>query len=209
MRKVTVFGTRLRAKYAATLGDDGCDYLGRMLKASERMQSLINDLLTFSRLTTKAQPFAQVDLNKVAREILGDLETRIEQVGAEVKVGPLPTIAAEPLQMRQLLQNLVGNALKFHRPGVKPAVKIEASLTRDKSELYGRAGQQVVHLKVSDNGIGRQDGDGPPAKGGLGTSLVNALAHQLDAQVTTQSSASGMSVSIAHATFSARATRAA
>ena len=90
------------------------------------MQTLIDDLLTFSRVTTKAQPFCRVDLNLVAHEVLSDLEVRIEQAGAVVEVSSLPSIDADPLQMRQLLQNLIANALKFRKPGEAPLVHIWA-----------------------------------------------------------------------------------
>jgi len=126
LRKVSVFGERLKAKCGEVLGDEGKDYLDRMQKATGRMQGLINDLLNFSRVTTKSQPFATVDLNEVVREVTTDLEARIEQVGGRVEAGQLPTIEAEPLHMRQLLQNLIGNALKFRRPDIKPVIKITA-----------------------------------------------------------------------------------
>ena len=92
------------------------DYLDRMQKAAARMQILINDLLTFSRVTTKAHPFAPVNLAEIASEVVNDLEGRIELVKGRVELGTLPVIDAEALQMRQLLQNLIGNALKFRRP---------------------------------------------------------------------------------------------
>ena len=156
LRKVTVFGDRLKAKHGEAIGEEGRDYLDRMLKASERMQALISGLLNFSRVTSKSQPFVPVDLGLVAREILSDLETRIEQVGAKVEVGPLPTVEAESLQMHQVLQNLVGNALKFHRPEVKLVIKIEATTIRDPQRPTTPSGQprHLVQLTVSDNGIG-------------------------------------------------------
>src|SRR5258708_1508256 len=123
LRKIQAFGDRLKARYAETLSGDGIDYLDRMQKAAGRMQALINDLLVFSRITTKAQPFAPVDLGEIAREVVHDLEVRIHQAGGEVVVGKLPTIYADSLQMRQLLQNLVGNGLKFHRPDLAPRLE--------------------------------------------------------------------------------------
>jgi len=143
LRKIQAFGDRLKARYAEALTSEGIDYLNRMQSAAGRMQSLINDLLVFSRITTKAQPFAPVDLGVIAREVVHDLEVRIHQSGGEVIVGDLPTVDADALQMRQLLQNLVGNGLKFHKPDVPPRV-----------EVSGNAVNEHVQIVVSDNGIG-------------------------------------------------------
>ena len=144
LRKIQAFGDRLKTKQSAQLGSDGLNYLERMQNAAGRMQTLINDLLTFSRVTTKAQPFVKVDLNRIAREVVSDLETRVQQTGGRVEISSLPSIEADALQMRQLLQNLIGNALKFHRSGVPPIVKVES------------AGSSNGHcqINVEDNGIG-------------------------------------------------------
>jgi PAS domain S-box-containing protein len=150
LRKIVVFGERLKEKCGAQLDAEARDYLERMQKAASRMQTLINDLLTFSRVTTKARPFAPVDLAELSREVVNDLEGRLEQVGGRVELGALPTIDAEPLQMRQLLQNLIGNALKFRRPEEPPVVKVEGQI------LDGADGvaRKLCRLTVSDNGIG-------------------------------------------------------
>ena len=152
LRKVAVFADRLKLRFNVQLGADGLDYLDRMQKAALRMQNLINDLLSFSRVTSKSQPFEPVDLTKVAREVTADLETRIEQVGGRVEFGVLPTIEAEPLHMRQLLQNLIGNALKFNRPEEKPVVKVDAKVFKEDTEDHDT--REVMELTVSDNGIG-------------------------------------------------------
>jgi signal transduction histidine kinase len=143
LRKIQAFGDRLRSRSAAAFDDTGRDYLARMQNAAARMSTLITDLLTFSRVTTKGQPFAEIDLNGVARDVLADLETRVEQTGGRVELGELPTVTADPLQMRQLLQNLIGNALKFHQPGRPPVVRVWAERLA--------AGWR---LAVADNGIG-------------------------------------------------------
>jgi signal transduction histidine kinase len=132
------------------------DYLQRMRKAAARMQTLINDLLSFSRVTTKAQPFTRVDLAQTAQEVIEDLEGRIEMTKGRVELGELPTIDAEPLQMRQLIQNLVGNALKFRQTDVPPLVNIEAKVF---SGVLPQAPPDAVpqewcELTVRDNGIG-------------------------------------------------------
>ncbi len=155
LRKIVVFGERLKEQGEGKLDAESCDYLERMQKAASRMQTLINDLLTFSRVTTKARPFVQVDLAKVAREVITDLEGRLEQVKGRVEVGTLPLIDAEALQMRQLMQNLIGNALKFRRPEVSPVVKVEAQIIAGPSPEAGTGvAKKLCQLTVSDNGIG-------------------------------------------------------
>ncbi|HXR03889.1 MAG TPA: PAS domain-containing protein [Verrucomicrobiae bacterium] len=156
LRKIVVFGERLKERAGGKLDTEAGDYLERMQKAAARMQSLINELLTFSRVTTKAKPFEPVDLAKVAREVLEDLEGRIELVKGRVEVGALPVIDAEPLQMRQLLQNLIGNALKFRRPEANPVVKVEAQIFSGCRPQTGPGvpEEKLCRLTVSDNGIG-------------------------------------------------------
>jgi PAS domain S-box-containing protein len=156
LRKIVVFGERLQEKAAERLEPETLDYLQRMRKAASRMQTLINDLLAFSRVTTKARPFNPVNLAQTAREVIEDLEGRIEISKGRVELGELPTIDAEPLQMRQLLQNLVGNALKFRRPDVAPVVKIEARVFSGvlPQAPPDTASQKWCELTVSDNGIG-------------------------------------------------------
>jgi PAS domain S-box-containing protein len=156
LRKIVVFGERLKEKCADGFSTEGKDYLARMQKAASRMQVLINDLLAFSRVTTKAQPFIPVNLSQVTRDVVSDLEARIEQVKGRVEVGTLPTIEAEPLQMRQLLQNLIGNALKFRRPEEAPVVKVDAEIIfcQPSNGEKNASEQKHIRLSVSDNGIG-------------------------------------------------------
>jgi PAS domain S-box-containing protein len=150
LRKIVVFGERLKEKNSEALGPEALDYLDRMQKAAARMQVLISDLLTFSRVTTKAHPFTSVNLTDVAKDVVSDLEGRIELVKGRVEVGDLPVIDAEALQMRQILQNLIGNALKFRRPEEPPVVKVAAEVVPDP----GDPTKQHCRLLVSDNGIG-------------------------------------------------------
>jgi PAS domain S-box-containing protein len=153
LRKIRAFGDRLQMKCESALPAEGADYLGRMQNAAARMQTLIADLLTFSRVISRTEPFVEVDLAQVTREVLGDLEVRVEKAGATVTVGSLPKIEADPMQMRQLLQNLIGNALKFQASGVKPQIEITASVVKGRDE-YDEADIPVCELTVQDNGIG-------------------------------------------------------
>jgi PAS domain S-box-containing protein len=156
LRKVKAFGDRLKAKYADVFDERGLDYLERMQSAAVRMQDLINALLTYSRVTTKAQPFVPVDLAQTVQDVLSDLEVRIEQVGGKVIVDRLPTIDGDPTQMRQLLQNLISNALKFHRPDEPPVVKIHGQLLNGQGQrsTEGSSSGGQCQITVLDNGIG-------------------------------------------------------
>ncbi|MCW5777156.1 MAG: PAS domain S-box protein [Phycisphaeraceae bacterium] len=150
LRKVLVFGDRLRQQYEGALGDKGKDYLSRMLNAADRMSSLLNDLLELTRVTSKGRPFERVDLGDVVRGVLTDLEVALQESGGSVEVGDLPVIDADATQMRQLFQNLLSNALKFRCGERLPRVTIEA-----KSPVQaGGGGGSVCRLVVRDNGIG-------------------------------------------------------
>src|SRR6185369_14742594 len=156
LRKVQAFGDRLKAACANVLGAEGRDYLERMQGAARRMQILIDDLLAFSRVTTKANPFEVADLNKIVGEVLSDLEVRIQQTNGQVELGVLPTLDADPLQMRQLFQNLIVNALKFHQEGRPPVVKIRSQAAHEPSDGPSAHEQAngVCRITVEDNGIG-------------------------------------------------------
>lgn len=143
LRKVRTFTERITETEADNLSERGTDYLRRANAAAERMQILIEDLLRFSRVSTRGGEFAAVDLGAVTGEVLDDLSELVQGTGARVEVGPLPTINADATQMRQLIQNLISNALKFRREGVEPNVRVTAGMD---------AGW--LTLTVSDNGIG-------------------------------------------------------
>lgn len=156
LRKIQSFGDLLTKNHRDQLGTTAVDYVNRMRSAATRMRTLIDDLLSFSQVTTKGNPFARLDLNEIVADVLSDLETSIAQFSGQVDVAALPQIEADPMQMRQLFQNLIGNALKFHKPDVPPRVTIRAerweTLSADADPLpptgYG------YRIEVADNGIG-------------------------------------------------------
>jgi PAS domain S-box-containing protein len=152
LRKIQSFSDRLQAKAREALTDDSRDYLDRILSSAARMQTLINDLLAYSRVTTKAQPFKPLDLNEIVAGIVSDLEVRLEQSQGRVEYSDLPKLHADETQMRQLFQNLISNALKFHRPGVPPVVK----LTSRPVDLP-HAGDKGFEIRIEDNGIGFEE----------------------------------------------------
>lgn len=143
LRKIQAFGDRLAGRHGEQLDETGRDYLERMVGAATRMQALITNLLAFSRVATRVHEPEPVALGQIVDEILLDLEQRISETDGRVEVGPLPTIEADPMQMRQLFQNLVGNALKYRRPEEPPIVRVSA-------ETVG----QRVRISIADNGIG-------------------------------------------------------
>jgi light-regulated signal transduction histidine kinase (bacteriophytochrome) len=145
LRKVSIFGDRLKLKYSSMLDKQGKDYIERMQKSSRRMQSLINDLLDYSRVTTQSEPFTQVNLNNIVKNVLYDLEVLIEKTNAKVKIEKLPVVSAISIQMHHLFQNLISNAIKFHKPDIIPIIKIYEKKI-EKNNFYT--------IIVEDNGIG-------------------------------------------------------
>lgn len=149
LRKIQAFSGRIVKGYTEQLDDLGRDYLGRIGNAAARMQQLIDDLLSLSRVTTKQNPMEPIELRAIAREVLGDLEVRLQTTRGRVELGELPLITGDPVQLRQVFQNLIGNALKFHRLGVPPVVKVTVVL-RD---------AHTIDLCFDDNGIGFDNKD--------------------------------------------------
>jgi light-regulated signal transduction histidine kinase (bacteriophytochrome) len=145
VRKILSFGELLNTSAGPGLEGNARAYLGRMLGAAARMRTLISDVLLYSQVTTRVHPFVRTDLARVAREVIADLETSIAESGGRVEVGELPVIDADALQMRQLLQNLLGNALKYRQKDTPPVVRLGCS---------SPPGGRNCTITVSDNGIG-------------------------------------------------------
>lgn len=147
LRKITAFGDRLEELCANSIGEKGIDYLQRMKSAAKRMRQLIDDLLLLSRVTTKANPYEKVDLNEVVKEVIADLESRIEESNGDINIKILPTINADRVQMHQLFQNLISNALKYKKEYSQAVVNIDSKHLENNS----------VEITVSDNGIGFEE----------------------------------------------------
>jgi len=145
LRKIQSFSGFLRTELGDSLPERAADYLSRMVGAAGRMQSLIEGLLAYSRITTQARPFETVDMDRIVREVISDLDDLVARSGGKVETPSLPPLEADPLQMRQLLQNLIGNALKFQQARTPPVVRIHA-------RVEGKP--PVYRLRVEDNGIG-------------------------------------------------------
>lgn len=155
LRKINAFSDRLATLNSAVLDDRSLDYLRRMQDAVRRMQILINDLLTLSRVNTQGNPFGQVNLNQTVRNVLADLEVRIEESKGRVEVSPLPDVIADEVQMHQLFQNLIGNSLKFHEPERPPVVRVYPVGQEPGGNGSGSA--EMATIVVEDNGIGFEE----------------------------------------------------
>jgi signal transduction histidine kinase/HAMP domain-containing protein len=146
LRKIIAFGRRLRNRLANS--DDESVYdISRMQDATVRMQGLIEDLLNYAKVTTKAQPFKTVDFNQIINETLLNLEGSISESNGIVNVETLPMVEADPSQIRQLFQNLIGNSLKYCAKGVVPLVHIFSQPLPDNK----------INIFVIDNGIGFEE----------------------------------------------------
>ncbi|GGC68166.1 PAS domain S-box protein [Marinobacter halophilus] len=143
LRKIQAFSDRLISR-SDTLNDQDKDYLRRMQSAAGRMQNLINDLLSYSRVTTRAEPMVSCDTRAILDEVMQDMETSISQEQARIDIGELPATWGDATQLRQVLQNLLSNAVKFHAPGQAPEITLTAE---DLTESHWT-------LVVSDKGIG-------------------------------------------------------
>jgi signal transduction histidine kinase len=148
LRKIQTFSDRLRDECRDSLNERGLDFLGRVMNAARRMQSLIEALLQYTRVSMKQEPYQAANLNQVVKEVLEDLSARIAETNGHVVADPLPVIEADPTQMRQLFQNILANALKYHRPGVPPEIRVRNHLHRSGSD------EKACAITVSDNGIG-------------------------------------------------------
>jgi len=153
--KIIAFGRLLQHDHRETLGEEGNENLGFILAAAKRMQDLIASLLELARVTVDTRPFEAVDMTRLVREVIADLRMRIEDSGARVALSNLPRVSGDPVQLRQLVQNLVSNALKFHQPDRPPEIEITGTAARPvhDPEQAGRA-RLLATITVRDRGIG-------------------------------------------------------
>jgi PAS domain S-box-containing protein len=151
LRKIAYFTELLDEEYTGRLDGDGSFYLERIRKSAIRMTELIRALLNFSRIVTHGNPIQEVDLNTVLADVLSDLDIKLSELGGQVISSNLPTLQADPVQMRQLLQNLISNALKFSWDGQPSTVHIRGWIERRDPDTFP---SEQVRLEVEDDGIG-------------------------------------------------------
>lgn len=146
LRMVSSYLQLVERRYAGTLDEDGREFIAFAVDGAVRMKKLINDLLAFSRVGTKGRDPTEVDAGEVLAGVLRDLGPALDESSGTVTHDPMPLVVADPAQLQQLLLNLVGNALKFRRPGVAPEVHVGVTHSPDGWEF-----------SVTDNGIGIEE----------------------------------------------------
>lgn len=157
LRKVIAFGDVLQEQFAPALSETGVDMIKRMQTAANRMQVLIKDLLTYSRVASKRDPFRPIDINRIVTDVLVDLETTIHEKAATITMDSLPKMPGDAMQIRQLFQNLLSNALKFSRPGIAPVIHIDCRPARGHEfdmVPVTESRRRFYCIDVHDNGIG-------------------------------------------------------
>lgn len=148
---VQAFTERLRTRYGNNIPEKGLEYVRRIEAATERMQELISGVLAYSRVSAKAQPLEEIDLAKIVLQVISDLELRLVETGGRVEVADLCRIKGDPLQMRQLFQNLIANALKYSKPDLPPRIVVSS---RNIPGADGNGAGNFCRIVVEDNGIG-------------------------------------------------------
>lgn len=156
LRKILTFGDLVKGKCGDSFPPDAADYLERMLRAAQRMRTLIESLLNYSRITIKKKPFQQVDLGATVREAVLNLHTLTNQKNARIEIEDLPVIEADPQQMLQLMQNLIANSLKFQKEGNIPHIKIWSTASHGVTldDAGESSPKDLCQIMVKDNGIG-------------------------------------------------------
>jgi len=155
LRKIRTFASRIEDELTGSGQTTVLKHLQKVMASSERMSLLIRDLLNYSRLTKEERQFEDINLNEVLQDVQSDFEVMIAQKRAEIKVGSLPTIKGISLQINQLFFNLLGNSLKFSKPGVPPVIEITSGIIEaEGAKQLGLKVQPYVQLTFSDNGIG-------------------------------------------------------
>lgn len=144
LRKVLAFSNLLTSGRYGSFDQKGTEFISYITDAANRMQDLLDSLLSYSRVTSKAQPFLAVDLNRVVATVMDDLQLSINEKSAHIECGALESVVADEVQMRQLFQNLISNSLKYAQAGVAPHLRIEGQ----------RADSGYYRITVTDNGIG-------------------------------------------------------
>ena len=155
LRKIRMFSDRLAMRYNELMDEDGRTNILRIHKAAERMQNLITDILTFSKISVDNPSFVDADMNALINDVIVELDDEIKSKGAKLVVENLPTLSVNPSLIKPLFHNLIGNALKYSKKDTNPVVKISSEIS---AHLNGKTtpgvSSKYCRIYIQDNGIG-------------------------------------------------------
>lgn len=156
VRKIATFAGRISSQFGKQLGDEGNMYLGRLEKAVTHMQALLDDLLSFSRLSYNDKPHSKVPLTECLSKAISELDIKIEESGAKIGATELPVVEGYYLQLKQLFSNLISNAIKFAKPGIVPEININTARVNPYAypNIPLLRHTHYTKIEVCDNGIG-------------------------------------------------------
>lgn len=155
LRKVVMFSERLSSKYKDKLDEEGEMYLSRMQNAAKRMQTLIQNIFTLSKISGDKSAFVETDLNVLLKELVEEMDDVIKIKHAQIFINPLPSIKANPELIRLLFKNLINNSLKYNKKDEKPLIRISSSIENDVNNPVGANKNNRFHrIYFTDNGIG-------------------------------------------------------
>jgi light-regulated signal transduction histidine kinase (bacteriophytochrome) len=157
LRKIRTFSDRLAIKYKDVLDEDGKNNLSRIQKAAERMQALITDILTFSKISAEKIEFVLSDMNTLLRDVIDEMDEEVKAKNAKIEMDKLPSLMVNPGLIKPLFQNLIGNALKYSKKDVQPVIRIKSDISASQEVLMnGKSSvkKKYCRIFVEDNGIG-------------------------------------------------------
>jgi light-regulated signal transduction histidine kinase (bacteriophytochrome) len=154
LRKIRTFSDRLYVRYKDSLDEDGQTNIFRIQKAAERMQNLITDILTFSKIASEKVEFIESDLNKIVSEVIFDMDEEVRSRAAHIEVAQLPTLQVNPGLIKPLFQNLIANALKYSKKNIAPNIQIKADIGLKNQSWSGQFSKNYCRIFIEDNGIG-------------------------------------------------------
>jgi signal transduction histidine kinase len=154
LRKIRMFSDRLYTQYKETLTEDAASNIIRIQKSAERMQALISDILSFSKISLQKVTFTKSDLNEIVKDVLEEIKDSTNEKNAQILVDNLPSLYVSPNLIQPLFHNLISNALKYSKKDVAPVIRIHTEMSEGVRNGNGKEVHKYCRIIIEDNGIG-------------------------------------------------------